>query len=254
MKAKALLFFLLIGLSSVVQAQESTITISGRVTDYEGNPIDSSTVRLIHANFSDAYITYTDADGRYSLEGVEKGSYAALYILRPEEYPRSNAVPKEDMRLEFWAWNVIADRDLTIDARYHKLELYGTTVFKQIGGYPSMFVYFRPMSVTRYISYEELFLDKAKMEANNVDLSVKPEFMDVEVYADDQPLTIYSVQAIEEYIGETGRQLGYLVQTSLPKRNPDRDRDYIIFRVVGTNREYDEKGENVYFYELKDYK
>ncbi|MDR0732925.1 MAG: hypothetical protein LBF08_02515 [Dysgonamonadaceae bacterium] len=34
--------------------------------------------------------------------------------------------------MEFWAWNVIADTDLTIN---HRLELYGTTIFRIEGGY-----------------------------------------------------------------------------------------------------------------------
>ena len=251
MKVKTLLLLLLLGFTPAAYAREETVTISGRVTDFDGNPIDSSIVRLLHADFQDAYVTYTDHNGYYTLPDVKKGRYAALYVLRPEEYPRQNAVPKEDMRLEFWAWNVIADRNLILDARYHRLELYGTTVFEQIGGYPMLFVYFRPMSLTRYISYEELFLDKARMEANDTDISALPEYLDVEVYADGEPLEIYSVQPVEEYVGETGRQLGYLAQVARPSRCPDKP--YVVFRVVATNREHGEKGENIYFYELKNY-
>jgi len=250
MKTKLILLLLALGLTKAMYAQEETITISGQVTDFEGHPIDSSIVRLLHADFSEAYVTYTDRNGHYTLDGVKKGRYAAMYVLRPKEYPRQNAVPKEDMRLEFWAWNVIADRDLTIDARYQKLELYGTTVFEQHGGYPSMFVYFRPMSLTRYVSYEELFLDKAKMEAGNTDISVLPEKLDVEVYADGEPLKILSVQPVEEYMGSM-IQRGFMVQVARPEQPTDKP--YRIFRVVATNREYNEKGENVYFYELKNY-
>ncbi len=105
------------------------IEISGQVTDFEGNPIDSAVVQLKHPDFSEAYSTYSDADGNYKLTGVKKGVYAAMYVLRPKEYPRKNAVSPKDMRLEFWAWNVIADRNLTINPRYHRLELYGLNAF-----------------------------------------------------------------------------------------------------------------------------
>ena len=251
MKTKTFLFFLLSGISFAALGQDDTVTISGRVTDFDGNPIDSAVVLLTHANFDTAFETYSDPDGYYTLSGVKKGRYATMYALRNEEYPRENAVPKADMRLEFWGWNIIADRDMTIDARYHKLELYGTTVFEQHGGYPAMFIYTRPMSVTRYISYDELFLDKAQMEGNDTDISVLPEYFDVEVFADGEPLEVYSVQPVEEYVGETAHQFGYLIQTSRPKQRTDKP--YIVFRVVATNREYDEKGENIYFYELKNY-
>ncbi|MDR3339570.1 MAG: carboxypeptidase-like regulatory domain-containing protein [Candidatus Symbiothrix sp.] len=119
--AIVLLFF--IGCTNQKQPKETnTITISGQVSDFEGNPIDSSVVQLMHQNFSVAGETYTDKFGNYTLRDVEKGQYMAIYVIRPKEYPRANAVSEEDMRLEFWAWNVIVDKDLTINPRYHRLE------------------------------------------------------------------------------------------------------------------------------------
>ena len=249
MKTKLILLFLALGLfAQATYAQEETITISGQVTDFEGNPIDSSIVRLIHADFSDAYKTYTDKNGHYTLE-VKKGRYAALYALRPKEYPRRNAVPKEDMRLEFWAWNVIADRDLTIDAHYQKLELYGTTVFDEYGGVPHMYVYFRPMSVTRLVGYRDEVIVNKEVAERESDLSVSPEHIGVEVFADGQPLKVLAIQPIE--IELDNAPTAYLVQVERPSLRPDKP--YIIFRVVVTNREYDEIGENLYFYEVKNY-
>ncbi|MDR2911551.1 MAG: carboxypeptidase-like regulatory domain-containing protein [Bacteroidales bacterium] len=231
---------------------ENTITISGQVTDFNGNPIDSCTVGLFHEDFSTAYETCSDSEGNYTLKGVEKGSYMAMYALRMKEYPRENAVPEEDMRLEFWAWNVVADRDLTINPRYHKLELYGLNVFKVMGGYNGFFIYFRPMSVTKVISHsKENYLDKKKMEDQNADVSVKPEYLDVKVFADGEPMKINSITPVEEY-GGTLSITGYIVQVDAPKTKPDKP--YVIFRVEAENREFNEKGENLYFYEIKDYK
>ena len=236
-----------------VQAQEvcdnKPIVISGKVTDFNGTPIDSCVVQLLHRDFSIAYKTYTDKNGNYALNNVEKGKYMAMYAIRPKEYPRCNAVPKKDMRLEYWAWNIIADKNLTINPRYDKLELYGTTVYQVYGGFPKLFIYFRPMSLTKYISYpDSIFLDKSKAE-KSADISVKPENFDIKVYADDEPLKVRSIQTIKEYEGEDSpSMLGYIIQVDLPKSRPQKP--YIIIRVVGDNKEYHEKGENIYFYEL----
>lgn len=124
-----------------------TVTISGQVTDFEGRPIDRCNVLLYYSDFSTAYETMTDKDGKYVMQSVKKGKYMTLYALRLEEYPRGSVLPKESQRLEFWAWNVIADRDLIINPRYHRLELYGTNAFKIFGGYDGLMIYFRPMSL-----------------------------------------------------------------------------------------------------------
>lgn len=239
-----------------VQAQDpnnKTISISGQVTDFNGTPIDSSVVQLLHDDFSIAYETYTDKKGNYILKNVDKGRYRAMYVIRPKEYPRRNAVPKKDMRLEYWAWNIIADRNLIINPRYHRLELYGTTVYYFKGGYPKLFVYFRPMSLTKYTSYpDSVFLNKKEAE-KITDISVKPENLDIKVYADDEPLEVRSMQAVKEYEGEDiPPMLGYLIQVDAPKTKPEKP--YIIIKLVGEDKEFHEKGENIYFYEMPTYR
>lgn len=252
MKQLSLLSLILIWGINIFAQHGNSITISGQVTDFDGNPIDSSVVQILYKDFSVAYETYSDRAGYYSLENVEKGNYLAMYAMRLKEYPRNNAVPEEDMRLEFWAWNIIADRDLVIHPRYQKLELYGTNVFQVMGGYSGFFVYFRPMSVTKYISYQkEDYPDKEKMEEKSVDISVKPEYLEVKIFADNQLLKINSITPVEEY-GGTISITGYIVQVDAPKKKSDKP--YIIFRVEAKNNEFDETGENLFFYELKNYK
>ncbi|NDV59987.1 carboxypeptidase-like regulatory domain-containing protein [Bacteroides sp. 519] len=233
------------------ETTKDTIIISGIVKDFNGNPIDSSIIDIKYKDFSTAYKTYTDAEGRYSIE-IKKGRYASIYAMRLNEYPRNNAVPEEDMRLEFWAWNVIADRDMEINPHYHKLELYGTTVFKTVGGYPGYFVYFRPMSVTKYISYDKaVYLNKGKAEQVS-DISIKPEHLKVKVFADDKALTVNSVVPVEEFSGIGNMTItGYVVQVDDP--GIETDKPYIIFRVEAENTEYKEFGENLYFYEIPDF-
>lgn len=251
-----LLFVVLLLFSACCSNQqldkEKTITISGIVTDFNNQPIDSSIVQIKHSDFTNLYETYTDKNGYYAIE-VEKGNYMALFAMRPKEYPRANAIPEAEMRLEYWAWNIVADRDLEINPRYDKLELYGTTVFNNFGGYNGFFIFFRPMSVTKYISYsKEMYLNKGEME-KIADISIKPEHLKVNVYADDELLKINSIQAIEEFGGENNITItAYIVQVDAPTNKTDKP--YIIFRVEAENTEHHEKGENIYFYEKKKFK
>lgn len=176
------------------EAEKNVVTISGKVTNFEGIAIDSAVVQILHSDFTTAYETYTDKDGNYNLKNIRKGKYAAMYVIRPKEYPRKDAVEEKDMRLEFWGWNIIADRDLIINPRYHKLELYGTTVFEEYGGRPELLVYFRPMSITKNIAYgKAVYLNKNVLE-EEADLSVSTEYIDVEVYAGEEPLRVNSIQ------------------------------------------------------------
>jgi hypothetical protein len=234
------------------QAQENTVTISGRVTDFEGRPIDRCEVSLGHADFTDAYTAVTDKDGYYSIPNVVKGRYASLCAMRPDEYPRPPMVPERDMRLEYWAWNIIADRDLTVNPRYHRLELYGTTVFKSWGGYPGVIIYTRPMSLGRHVSYgANMYGDKAASEEAQLDISAEPEDISFEVWADDVPLTVRSVQPVDEWVGG-GRQKAYLIYADPPTTKADGFR---IFRLAAFNRAHGgEWGENAYFYEIPGYK
>ena len=211
-----------------------TVSISGKVTDFEGNPINSCFIDLKHADFTSAYSTYSDKNGNYKLENVEKGNYLALFALRMDEYPTAKQVPEADMRLEFWAWNIIADSDLVINPRYHKLELYGTVATKMPNGY---MLYFRPMSLTNFLV--------------NENVSVAPENLKVNVFADEEPLKIKSIQPVEEY-NEEMIITGYIIQVDKPKITTDKP--FIIFRVEAENIKDAEKGENLYFFEVKNYK
>lgn len=249
MKTTILLLFSLCALN--LHAQE-TITISGRVTDFDDNPIDSCRIDVLYTNWTTAYSAWSDKDGNYSIPNVEKGKYMAIYALRPKEYPRQLKVAEEDMRLEYWAWNVIADKDLTINPRYHRLELYGTTVFKENGGYPMMMIYTRPMSLGKTLSHGvDTYKDKSVLEREQSDISAEPDEIEFKVYADDVPVTVRSVQPVEEYMGG-GRMMAYLIYIDLPEKKPE---GYYIFRIEAYNKAWGgEKGENAYFYEMPDYK
>lgn len=243
----------MLSVAAISVSAQKYVTISGRVTDYDGNPVDSCNVMLYNPDFTAAYEAVSDSLGNYKLDSVAAGRYACIYAMRIKEYPRMQQVPPEDMKLEFWAWNVLADRDLELDIRYHKLELYGTTAFLEYGGRQEMLIYTRPMSVTKAISYLN-YMDKAMAEKESK-VTVEPEYMQFEVYADGNPLSILSVQhlSLPNYSNPINDDC-YLIQTSLPadlRRHSDRPYE---IRVVGHNIHDDEWGESVYYLEIPQYR
>jgi hypothetical protein len=113
-------------------------------------------------------------------------------------------------------------------------------------------IYVRPMSLGKLLGYgKDITTDKAK--TNQIaDVSVKPEHFKVQVFADERPVKINSVQRIEEFAGEGNPpSIGYLLHVS---PDPMPEKPYAVFRIWATNLEFDEQGENLYFYEVKDYK
>lgn len=127
------LFFLYFALVSILTFSQN-YTVSGRVTDYNGLPVDSCSVIIYNPDFSEAFEVLSNADGYYRIDSVPQGRYAAIAAMRVSEYPRVMQEPFDKMKLEFWAWNVILNRDLMLDIRYDKMELYGTKAFFEYGG------------------------------------------------------------------------------------------------------------------------
>lgn len=226
-----------------------TVKISGRVTDFNGNPVDSCTVLIYNPDFSEAYETLSDSSGNYLLDSIPAGKYAAIAAMRVNEYPRMLQVPPQDMKLEFWAWNVIADRDIILDIRYDKLELYGTKAFIEYGGRQEMLIYTRPMSVTKVIAYQN-FIDKSEAERNSI-VTVEPQYMSFEVYVDGEPMEIYSIQplTLPNTNGNSDNDICYLIQAKLPTDIYSRNQKNYEVRVVGHNSQYNEHGESVYYLE-----
>ena len=246
------LFFLYFALVSILTFSQN-YTVSGRVTDYNGLPVDSCSVIIYNPDFSEAFEVLSNADGYYRIDSVPQGRYAAIAAMRVSEYPRVMQVPFDKMKLEFWAWNVILNRDLMLDIHYDKMELYGTKAFFEYGGRQELLIYTRPMSVTKVIC-DPNFMDKAAQE-KNTNVTIAPEFIEFKVYVDGTPTDVLSVQhlSLPNTNGNSINDDCYLIQTAIPNGIYSHFENPYEVRVVGHNKEFDEWGESVYYLEVPEY-
>ncbi len=138
MRMMLCLFLLVFGSTCVTaQAIQNPMVISGYVRDFEGRAIDSANVLLQDRSFNPVAQAVTDTTGHYTIK-AEKKDYYALVAIRMSDYVKS--------RLEYWAWKIPPADTLSINPRYHRLEVYGMNAFTVQGsGSRSVFVYFRPM-------------------------------------------------------------------------------------------------------------
>lgn len=247
------ILILLTSIITTIVSFAQNYSISGRVTDYNDVPVDSCSVIIYNPDFSEALETLSDSNGYYRLDSIPKGRYAAIAAMRVNEYPRMQQVPLEEMKLEFWAWNVIVDNDLTLNIRYDKMELYGTKAFFEYGGRPELLIYTRPMSVTKVIN-DPNFMNKAAHE-KNANVTVAPQFIDFKVYVDGRQSDIISVQhlSLPHTNGNIINDDCYLIQAYLPSDIYSHFEKPYEIRVVGHNMEFDEWGESVYYLEIPQY-
>ena len=225
-------------LSCFAQTPADSVTISGRVTDFNGQPLDSVSVRWQHANFSFSSTALSNKDGYYTAR-VKKGKYASMMAIKWDEYPWPESKRTEDdMRLEFWGWNFIADRDTTFDIRYHRIEAYGIRVFQIHGGAPAYTIYVRPMSLSRSLIWR-----KNPIQENF--WAPAPDKAEVKVTINGVETPIRLIQEVKEYTGQKMYFNAYLLSVDLPKEN--NGLPYDIFRVELLDKETGERGEGVYF-------
>lgn len=242
---KHLLLLLLLVLSTAGYAQQDSVTIKGRVTDYNGQPIDSVLVEWKNQRFDTVVETLTNKDGYYTAR-LPKGKYQSMAAVNMATYPhtaRPGTSPK-DMRLEFWAWNFTADRDTTLNLNYHRMEVYGLNVFRVQGATPAYQIYVRPMSLTRTLVW---FQNKTPESL----LAPHTEQLKAAVWIDGEEVPILMKQEIKEYFepGQWGN--AYLLTVDMPKKKTANP--YRIFKVELTDLENNDRGEGLYYMEKENY-
>lgn len=78
---KQIIFLLfLLSCTAVYAQQQDSVTIHGRVTDYNGQPIDSASVWWQNPQFNDIIEAITDKDGHYTAVYPKEISKCSLYL------------------------------------------------------------------------------------------------------------------------------------------------------------------------------
>ncbi len=213
-----------------------TVKVFGRVTDFDGRPIEGASVELKNSRFDNVAQTLSDKDGRYSL-AAPKGIYMALTAVKDYRV-RS---------LEYWAWSVPAEKDLEIDPRFDRLEVYGLNAWSVQGGSPSLMIYFRPMSLIRTGRAIAGAGGMEKLgELAVLDIAPDLEPGDIQVSIDGRPVKVLQASRVREASGTSQYLFGYVVQVPWPDPKPVAE----VFPVTVTivDRATGEKGEGCLFY------
>jgi hypothetical protein len=193
------------------------VTISGRVTDFDGQPIGGAKIMLKDDGFNDVATAASDKDGQYSLQ-APKGRYMALAAVK--DYQIKN--------LEYWAWNVPADRDLEINPRFHRIEVYAINAWRPQGVYPSYQIYFRPMSLTKVIKkvMEAGGMDKLQ-ELPVIDIAPELDIEDIKVTINGRSAVALAVTRVREAAAPGQFMFGYLIQVELPEKALEKDYSFL---------------------------
>jgi len=181
-------------------AIERKAVIFGKVTDFENHPLEGASVEIRDDHFNTIYKTLTDNKGEYKIF-VQKGSYLAL--IAHKDYKTKN--------LEYWAWNPPAYNNLQIDPRIGGIEVYAMNAFKPQGAYPSLLIYFRPMSLKRSRNPPK--------KTGVIDISPDLSADDIDLKINGSSVKILELNRVQEYAGGIGSVIAYLAQSTLPRRS-----------------------------------
>lgn len=232
--------------------EQETVTITGRVTDYEGYPIDSYSIWWKTPTFENAVEVFTDKEGHYTAH-IPKGKYQSVAAIHMPSYAsvamQEGKLKEEDYRLEYWAWDFVADRDTTLDIRYHRMEAYGLRVFRIPGATPGYQIYVRPMSLTRTLNWMKLEANKRGKECQ---MAPRPEHLSVKVWIDGEEVAVLMKQEIKEYLSADEYCNAYLLTVGMSKQSRT-DVPYHTFKLELTDLENGDRGEGVYYMSREDY-
>ncbi len=206
------------------------IKIYGKVTDFDDNSVTNAKIEIKDKNFKTIYQTLSDIKGKYTLK-LKKGTYTALTASR--DYKTKN--------LEYWVWNVPAYQDLQINPRIGGLELYAMNGFIPQGAYPSLIIYFRPMSLKRFKEEEGNFKSKI-----TIDIAPDLSKNDIELKINNEQVNILEINKIKEFAGNDQSIFAYLIQSELPA--DWKKAEYLYISLALIDSETNERGEGCLFY------
>lgn len=185
--------------------------ITGIISDKNGKTMNDVCVTLMDEHFEQIVSTMTNENGEYCLN-VEDKYYP--FMIAVKDY-------KENY-LEFWCQNINLTKDIVINASIDKLEIYGLHCFRVLGAYPSLTVYFRPMSLEKY---------------NKQEVDISPNIINdsIKVFINNEDVKILNVNRVEEYCGDAC-MTAYLMQVSLPEKLLHENKNLLDIQILDLDR------------------
>lgn len=186
--------------------------ISGRTTDFSGNPFPAAVIFNMDAfeGIESGMGVWSDEDGYYSVR-LPKGEYNSVFV-------DDNSYGKTS--LEAWGWKMIVDRSETHNFKIGNGEVYSMDVWANNGGCQSLFVFFRPIvlsCVMQVMAQEDKPLvtvnDKHfRLEELSPDISVE----DVSVEINGLKIENILLQKIYEITPDGNAMPAYILQCKRP--------------------------------------
>lgn len=159
--------------------------LDGYIKDKNNEPLEGATVELKDEYFETQYMTTTDQNGYYRLDA------AAGY------YPFFIAVKGyKETGLEYWCQDIKLDKNMSLNANVDTLEVYGLHAFTVKGAGNGLMVYFRPMSLEKYLQG---------------DVDIAPENILIKATVDGKTCAVTNINKVNEYADDY-RMEAYLVQ------------------------------------------
>lgn len=161
------------------------VTISGQVTDRQGQPVSHCDVIFNPSSWigDDSLYFKCDAEGRYLAE-IPAGHYNSMYSLDLPEYGKT--------QLEFWGWNLQFVQDEVIDIAFDTIEVYSLSVWASNGGSQSIFAAFRPMHLASALEPKIFNQTIAGKEKAIFDITPELDAQSIEGSIDGQPIELLS--------------------------------------------------------------
>jgi hypothetical protein len=214
----------------------------GRVTDFEGKPVQAY-VMINSTKFRGCGSAKTDAKGYFELMLPER-RYQQIFVC-DKNYGRST--------LEFYGWNLYLDRDIELNARVDKIEIYRIAV----GVTPerTVIIDFVPMDVFHTVKgiHKDL-KQKAEVDYSSSKYYPPIKLGEVEVYIDNKRAEVWTLHKRQHSLADSGlknkTRPAYTLEAKIPTQiRPGRHTlKLVIHKRIRLRQEtIEEWGESTYF-------
>jgi HSP20 family molecular chaperone IbpA len=177
--------------------------LSGKITDFEGNPLKGFVVINPDA-FSFSIAIWSDSLGNYEIDLPER-TYNNIAV-DDESYGIKTA--------EGWGWHIIMDSAQNLDFKIGTGEVYNLNVWANNGGGNTYFISFRPMSLHLFKNMNKtstISIDDRTYNLVDVDPNLKTQ--DISVKINGKETKIILLQKYYETMNENA-MMAYLLQVS----------------------------------------